>query len=38
MESVEQFELTYDSKVSFNLRYEALLGAMEYIRENYWVV
>ena len=38
VESVEEFELTYDSKLTFNLKYEALIGAMEYIREHSWVI
>ena len=37
VESVEQFDLIYDSKLTFNLKYEALLGAMEYLRQNSWV-
>ena len=37
MESVSEFELTYDSKLTFGVKYEALLGAMEYIRENSWI-
>jgi hypothetical protein len=37
VESVEQFELIYDNKVTYNIKYEALLGAMEYIRENSWL-
>lgn len=28
VESVEQFELIYDNKLSYNVKYEALLGAM----------
>lgn len=28
IESVEQFELIYDSKSTYNIKYEALLGAM----------
>lgn len=28
LESVEQFDLIYDSKLTFNLKYEAILGAM----------
>ena len=37
VESVSSFELTYDSKLTFGLKYETLLGAMEYIRENSWI-
>lgn len=32
VESVEQFELVYDSKVTFNLKYDSLIKAMEFIR------
>ena len=28
VQGVEEFELTYDNKLTFNLKYEAILGAM----------
>ena len=34
MESVEEYELFYDYKYDFNIKYDALLTIMEYARDN----
>jgi hypothetical protein len=35
LESVEQYELFYDQKLSFSVKYEALITVMEYLREHW---
>jgi hypothetical protein len=34
VESVEEYELFFDQKLNFNVRYDALITAMEYLKEN----
>ena len=34
VESVEEYELFFDQKLSFNVKYDALITAMEYLKEN----
>lgn len=34
LESVEEYELFYDQKFHFNIKYDALLTIMEYARDN----
>ena len=34
VQSVEQYELFFDQKMTFNIRYDALITAMEYMKEN----
>ena len=34
LESVEEYELFYDFKYNFNIKYDALLTIMEYARDN----
>jgi len=31
---VEEYELYFDQKLSFNVRYDSLITAMEYLKEN----
>lgn len=33
IESIDEYELTFDHKVTFDVSYEALLTIMEYVRE-----
>ena len=37
VESVDDFELFYDRKMEFSVKYEGLITVMEYIREHCWV-
>jgi hypothetical protein len=34
LESVEEYELFYDKKYHFHMKYDALLAIMEYARDN----
>jgi hypothetical protein len=34
VESVEEYDLYFDQKLSFNVNYDALITAMEYLKEN----
>ena len=34
MESVEEYELFFDQKLTFNVKYDALITIMEYMKEN----
>ena len=34
VESVEEYELVFDQKLNFNVKYDALITAMEYLKEN----
>ena len=34
VESVEEYELFFDQKLSFNVKYDALITAVEYLKEN----
>lgn len=34
MESVEEYDLCFDQKLRFNVKYDALITIMEYMKEN----
>ncbi len=34
VQSVEQYELFFDQKMTFNIKYDALITAIEYMKEN----
>lgn len=34
MESVEEYDLYFDQKLSFNVKYDSLITIMEYMKEN----
>ena len=34
VESVEEYDLFFDQKLNFNVKYDALITAMEYLKEN----
>ena len=34
VQSVEEYELYFDQKLKFNVKYDALITAMEYLKEN----
>lgn len=34
MSSVEEYELSFDQKLNFNVKYDSLITAMEFLKEN----
>ena len=34
VESVEEYDLFFDQKLCFNVKYDSLITAMEYLKEN----
>ena len=34
VESVEEYDLYFDQKLTYNVKYDALITVMEYLKEN----